>query len=72
VGIKALRAKPAGFQLGSAFRNQAKATFEAAIKTGRAPYFHFEGAPQQDVLTKLAEYAKRYGIDPVIDTQPLK
>ncbi len=63
--------KPANFKINKAFRNQAKTTFETAIKSGRKPYFHFEGAPHRDVLRKLAEYAKRYGIEPVIDTTPL-
>ncbi|MGH3852033.1 MAG: Imm7 family immunity protein [Pseudonocardiaceae bacterium] len=39
------QAKPANFQMGSAFRNQAKATFETAVRTGRTPYFHFDGPP---------------------------
>ena len=57
--------------LGSKFRNQAKATFEMAVSTGRTPYFHFEGQPSPAVLDKLAEYAQRYGVRPVIDTTPL-
>ncbi|HXA18390.1 MAG TPA: Ig-like domain-containing protein [Thermoanaerobaculia bacterium] len=60
--------KPANFKMGKAFRNQAKATFEAAAKTGRQPYFHFNGPPAPDVLAKLREYAARYGVEPVIDT----
>lgn len=63
--------KPAGLGLGAKFRNQAKATFEAAQATGRIPYFHFEGTPAADVLSKLQEYAHRYGITPVIDISPL-
>jgi len=63
--------KPANFQLGSAFRNQAKATFEAALEIGRTPYFHFDGPPSPAVIAKLQEYAQRYGIDPIIDTTPL-
>lgn len=63
--------KPASFQMGSAFRNQAKGTFEAAVELGRKPYFHFDGAPNPAVITKLNEYGKRYGIEPVIDTTPL-
>jgi RHS repeat-associated protein len=63
--------KPANFELGSSFRNQAKATFEAAIELQRIPYFYFDGPPSQSVIGKLAEYSKRYGIDPVIDTTPL-
>jgi hypothetical protein len=65
------QSKPANFKLGSAFRNQARATFEAAAKTGRSPYFHFEGPPEPSVIAKIQEYADRYGIEPVIDTQPL-
>ncbi|WP_411861010.1 restriction endonuclease fold toxin [Pseudomonas sp. PDM13] len=63
--------KPANFQMGSAFRNQAKGTFEAAVELGRKPYFHFDGAPNPAVIEKLNEYGKRYGIEPVIDTTPL-
>jgi hypothetical protein len=66
------QSKPANFKLGSAFRDQAKTTFETAIKTGRTPYFHFEGAPDAAVLKKLEEYAQRYGVKPVIDINPLK
>ncbi|WP_225844938.1 restriction endonuclease fold toxin [Streptomyces sp. HPF1205] len=65
------QSKPAGFRMGSAFRNQAKATFEAALQTGRTPYFHFDGPPDPDVISKLLEYGQRYGIEPVIDTTPL-
>jgi hypothetical protein len=57
--------------MGSAFRNQAKATFEAALQTGRKPYFHFEGPPAVGVISKLQGYGMRYGISPVIDTTPL-
>ncbi|MCZ4122653.1 restriction endonuclease fold toxin [Streptomyces sp. H39-S7] len=65
------QSKPAGFRMGSAFRNQAKATFEAAIKSGRTPYFHFEGPPEPGVISKIQEYGNRYGIQAVIDTSPL-
>jgi hypothetical protein len=63
--------KPANFKLNKTFRLQAKTTFETALKTGRRPYFHFEGPPHRDVLRKLVEYGKRYGVKPVIDTTPL-
>lgn len=66
------QAKPANFQLGSSFRGQAKATFEAAKATGRTPYFQFDGPPSRDVLRALERYAAKYGIKPVIDVQPLK
>ncbi|MCP3880993.1 MAG: hypothetical protein GY701_21735, partial [Sulfitobacter sp.] len=65
------QSKPANFQLGSSFRNQAKATFETALETNRTPYFHFEGPPQAGVIAKLEEYGARYGIDPIIDVSPL-
>ncbi|MFG2718462.1 restriction endonuclease fold toxin [Streptomyces sp. NPDC048416] len=32
------QANPEAMQMGSAFRNQAKATFERSIKSGRTPY----------------------------------
>jgi len=57
--------------MGSAFRKQAKATFEAAIELGKTPYFHFDGPPQRGVIEKLQEYSRRYGVEVVIDTQPL-
>ncbi|MEV6674797.1 restriction endonuclease fold toxin [Streptomyces sp. NPDC051162] len=65
------QSKPAGFRMGSAFRNQAKATFEASLQTGRKPYFHFEGSPDAGVIAKLQEYGQRYGVQPVIDVEPL-
>ncbi|OPX41940.1 hypothetical protein CLHUN_42000 [Ruminiclostridium hungatei] len=65
------QSKPADFKLGSSFRNQAKATFEAASQNGKQPYFHFEGSPSSSVLSKIAEYAFRYGIEPIIDITPL-
>ncbi|MET9668882.1 putative T7SS-secreted protein [Streptomyces sp. NPDC006475] len=66
------QSKPEGMQMGSALRNQAKATFEYAIQSGRTPYFHFDGEPGPGVIDKLQEYGRRYGIEPVIDTTPLE
>lgn len=66
------QSKPEGMQMGSALRNQAKATFEYAIQSGRTPYFHFDGEPGPGVIDKLKEYGRRYGIEPVIDTTPLE
>ncbi|MFY1634568.1 restriction endonuclease fold toxin [Solwaraspora sp. WMMB335] len=63
--------KPADYRIGSDFRNQAKATFEWALQTGRRPYFHFEGPLKPEVIRKLQEYGVRYGIQPTIDTRPL-
>jgi len=64
------QAKPANFTLNQAFRNQAKATFEVAIQSGRTPYFQFDGPPGPGVLQTLSRYAERYGIEPVIDLTP--
>lgn len=64
--------KPSGLTLGSQFRNQAKATFEAAKMTGRRPYFHFDGTPSREVLDKLDDYRERYALTPVIDTRPFR
>jgi RHS repeat-associated protein len=66
------QSKPEGMQMGSALRNQAKATFEYALQSGRTPYFHFDGEPGPGVIDKLKEYGRRYGIEPVIDTTPLE
>jgi restriction endonuclease fold toxin 3 of polymorphic toxin system len=65
------QAKPANFTLNQAFRNQAKATFEVALQSGRTPYFQFDGQPGPGVLHTLSRYADRYGIEPVIDLTPL-
>lgn len=65
------QAKPPNFTLNQAFRNQAKATFEVALQSGRTPYFQFDGQPGPGVLHTLGRYADRYGIEPVIDLTPL-
>jgi hypothetical protein len=65
------QAKPANFTLNQAFRNQAKATFEVALQSGRTPYFQFDGPPGPGVLHTLSRYSDRYGIEPVIDLTPL-
>nr|WP_178943943.1 restriction endonuclease fold toxin [Paenibacillus curdlanolyticus] len=56
--------------LSSQFREQAKATIEAAIETGRQAYFHFETAPADKVIRQLREYEKRYNVEIVIDISP--
>ncbi|MGQ0840006.1 restriction endonuclease fold toxin [Actinokineospora sp.] len=63
--------KPASFTLNQKFRNQAKATFEYAMKSGRLPYFHFNGAPGPGVLEAVDRYSERYGVTAVIDLRPL-
>jgi hypothetical protein len=58
--------------IGSQWRTEAKATFEAAKTTGRTPYFNFEtGLPNDDYLRALERYKQRYGVDYIIDTDPL-
>ncbi|MFE9041870.1 putative T7SS-secreted protein [Streptomyces sp. NPDC007818] len=66
------QAKPADFTLNKKFRKQAQATFEAALQSGRTPYFQFDGPPGPGVVDKLQEYGRRYGVEPVIDTTPLE
>ncbi|WP_304363940.1 restriction endonuclease fold toxin, partial [Paenibacillus macerans] len=56
--------------LSSQFREQAKATIEAAIETGRKAYFHFETAPVDNVIRQLREYEKRYDVEIIIDISP--
>lgn len=56
--------------LSSQFREQAKATIEAAIETGRKAYFHFERAPADKVIRQLREYEKRYEVEIIIDISP--
>ncbi|MFZ5863011.1 MAG: polymorphic toxin-type HINT domain-containing protein, partial [Nitrospirota bacterium] len=60
--------KPALKQIGSDFRSQAKATFEAAKETGRKVYYKFDGEPTPEVIRKLKEYSARYDVELVIDT----
>jgi hypothetical protein len=65
------QAKPANFTLSQAFRVQARATFQAAVDTGRIPYFQFNGPPNPGVLQTLGRYGAEYGVQPVIDLKPL-
>lgn len=65
------QAKPALKTIGKSWRNQTKATFEAAVETGRKPYFQFQGEPDPAFLAKISEYEARYGVEAVIDTEPL-
>ncbi|WP_211748065.1 restriction endonuclease fold toxin [Paenibacillus sp. Marseille-Q4541] len=52
------------------FREQAKATIEAGIETGRKAYFHFETAPADKIIRQLREYEKRYEVEIIIDISP--
>lgn len=65
------QAKPDFKGYGKNWRKQTKATFEAALETGRTPYFQFEGEPSPDITRKIQDYSSRYGVDYVIDTTPL-
>jgi hypothetical protein len=66
------QAKPATVPYGKPFRDQAKATFDAARQSGRSVYYHFEGgAPRSSVVGALERYSQRYGVPVVIDTEPL-
>ncbi len=65
------QAKPALNTLNKNVRDQMKATFEAAQQIGKKVYYQFEGAPHQSVIDKLYEYSERYGIEVIIDTNPL-
>lgn len=56
--------------LSSQFREQAKATIEAAIETGRKAYFHFETAPADKVIRQLREYEMRFDVEIIIDISP--
>ena len=63
--------KPAMRSIDRDFRIQAKRVFEAARQTGRKVYFHFNGEPCRDIIRKLQEYQRRYGIEMIIDTEVL-
>lgn len=58
-----------GITYGSDFRDQAKATFQMSIITGRTPYFYFESTPGPDILEALQRYSVRYDLAPVV-SQP--
>ena len=65
------QAKPPLKCVNKTVRTQMKATFEAAKKYERKVYYQFEGIPSQEVLNKLYEYSERYGVEVIIDTEPL-
>ena len=65
------QAKPPLKCVNKTVRTQMKATFEAAKKYERKVYYQFEGIPSQEVLDKLYEYSERYGVEVIIDTEPL-
>ena len=66
------QAKPPLKCVNKTVRIQMKATFEAAKKYERKVYYQFEGIPSQEVLDKLYEYSERYGVEVIIDTEPLE
>ena len=64
--------RPGSVNPGSTWRAQTRATFEAARATGRQPYFHIQGGRvSEGAYRDFARYAERYGVEPVIDFQPL-
>ena len=65
------QAKPALSCLNPKVRSQMKATFEAALAHDKIVYYQFEGMPNQCVIDKLYEYSARYGVEVIIDTNPL-
>ena len=65
------QAKKSTVKLGSDFRSQAKATFDAARETGKSVYYHFDGPPRDEIRRKLNEYSQRYGVPLTIDDRPL-
>ena len=65
------QAKPDLNGYGKSWRNQTKATFEAAKETGKVAYFQFEGIPNESIIRKIKEYGDRYGVKYIIDTEPL-
>ena len=66
------QAKPPLKCVNKTVRTQMKATFEAAKKYERKVYYQFEGIPSQEVLDKLYEHSERYGVEVIIDTEPLE
>ena len=66
------QAKPPLKCVNKTVRTQMKATFEAAKKYERKVYYQFEGIPSQEVLDKLYEYSERFGVEVIIDTEPLE
>lgn len=52
------QAKPYLKSYGKSWRNQTKATFEAAQATGRKAYFQFKRTPADDILRKITEYGE--------------
>ncbi|MES2061784.1 MAG: RHS repeat-associated core domain-containing protein [Bacteroidota bacterium] len=55
--------KPAlGDNIGGRFKEQARATFDAAKKSGREVFYRFDSRPSQKVINKLNQYSKEYGV----------
>jgi Restriction endonuclease fold toxin 3 len=61
------QAKPALQTVGKKFRDQAKATFEAAKETGRKVYYEFSGDPSESVISKINQYSEEFNVEAVID-----
>lgn len=61
------QAKPGIQAIGKRFRDQAKATFEAAKERGRKVYYEFSDPPVESVVKKLNQYSADHEVDVVID-----
>jgi len=48
--------------IGQSFKEQAKATFDAAKQTGREVFYKFDGKPGAKVIEKLEQYSKQYEV----------
>ena len=56
---------------GKSWRVQVKATFLIAKATGRIPYFQFNKGISEVERSEILRYAKKYIIDPIIDTKTI-
>ena len=52
-------------------RNAIKAVFDAASKSDRRAYLHFQKPVPPAGVRKINEYSRRYGVEYVLDTAPL-
>ena len=64
------QAKPPLKCVNKTVRTQMKATLKQQ-KIRKKSLLSIEGIPSQEVLDKLYEYSERYGVEVIIDTEPL-
>ena len=53
--------------VGSSFRNQAKATFEAAQETNKKVYYQLNSDTNPEVIKQIKKYSERYKVEVVIE-----